>query len=162
MCYGLFPTSMVTVSKFCFLLLFSTDHFLKRHDLNSPLDFCSSESVQILALVWNVWRKKKKGIKKKKQKTKKWKEKAGQSFLLVFLSWSPLFHGLHTKPAQQLCAAIQAAVHLLSLFHCSSHPCTEDKGFAQRLTACSTPLTPFLMHSSWEGWNTLADSWSRL
>lgn len=84
MCYGLFPTSMVTVSKLCFLLLFSTDHFLNRHDLNSPLDFCSSESVQILALVWNVWRKKKKkGIKKNPQKT----EKNGKRKLVKVSCW---------------------------------------------------------------------------
>lgn len=81
MCYGLFPTSMVTVSKLCFLLLFSTDHFLKRHDLNSPLDFCSSESVQILALVWNVWRKKKKKeLKKTPKKQKKMERESWSKF----------------------------------------------------------------------------------
>lgn len=36
--------------------------------------------------------------------------------------------------------------------------CTEDKDFAQKLTACPAPLTPSLMHSSWEGLNISVSS----
>ena len=85
----------------------------------------------------------KKQLGKKKQKVK-----AGQSCLPVLPPWSPI-----SRLGSKTCAAAQCC----SLGHCTLHlkfPLPHwRQGLCKNLTACPAPLTPFLMHGSWEGLN---------